>query len=78
MKANKPQWRFRAACVGSHIARRYGLNVVAETYSGHAQHYGYPMRSVGVEWSWRRNTWFVGWELWRAEAKQPLDAERRP
>lgn len=56
-------WRFRVACVGSHIAKKYGLLCVDETHGGHDQHYGWPMRSIGLEWSWRRNTWFAGWVL---------------
>jgi hypothetical protein len=58
------RWSWRVACIKSHIALRYGIHVVDETHGGQAQHYGWPMRSVGVEWSWRRNTWFAGFEFW--------------
>lgn len=57
-------WRFRMVCVATHNALKHGLLFVDETHGGDAQHYGWPKRSVGVEWSWRCNTWFVGWELW--------------
>ena len=62
------RWKWRAACIKSHLAVRYGINVVNETHGGHAQHYGWPQRSVGVEWSWKRNTWFAGFEFWPTNA----------
>lgn len=58
------RWRWRVACIGSHIALRYGFHAVDETHGGQAVHYGWPRRSIGLEWSWRHNTWFAGWELW--------------
>ena len=56
-------WKFRRACIESHFDRLYGARVVDRTHGGHAEHYGFPKRSVGVEWSWRRNTWFCGLEV---------------
>ena len=64
------RWRFRAACISSHVARRYSVQWVNETHGGHAAHYGWPHRSVGVEWSWSHNTWFAGWELWPNDTLQ--------
>jgi hypothetical protein len=58
------RWRWRVACISSHLAMRCGLQFVDETHGGQAVHYGWPRRSVGIEWSWRHNTWFAGWELW--------------
>ena len=63
-------WRWRAACIASHLAKRYGLQFVDETHGGQAVHYGWPRRSVGVELSWKHNTWFAGWELWPNTASQ--------
>jgi hypothetical protein len=63
MTETADHWRFRCACCASHIARRYGAVGVDETHGGYAEHYGWPKRSVGIEWSWGRNTWFCGWEL---------------
>jgi hypothetical protein len=60
-------WRFRRACISSHIDKRWGCVAVAVTHGGQSQHYGWPVRSVGIEWSWRTNTWFIGWELWPAK-----------
>ena len=56
-------WQFRCYCISSHIARRYGVVAVDEVSSGQAEHYGWPKRSVGIEWSRGLNTWFCGWEL---------------
>ena len=58
-------WRFRRACIESHVDRLYGARVVDRTHGGHAEHYGWPKRIVGVAWSWGHNTWFCGWELRR-------------
>ena len=56
-------WQFRRACIESHVDRLYGARVVDRTHGGHAEHYGWPIRSVGIEWSWGHNTWSCGWEL---------------
>jgi hypothetical protein len=56
-------WQYRRACIESHVDRLYGARVVDRTHGGQAEHYGWPKRSVGIEWSWGRNTWFCGWEL---------------
>jgi hypothetical protein len=65
MSENTYRWQYRRACIESHVDRLYGVRFVNRTHGGQAEHYGWPKRSVGIEWSWGRNTWFCGWELRR-------------
>ena len=62
---NGSRWRFRFYCVASRLANEYRIVAVNKTHDGQELRYGWPQRSVGVELYWRRNTWFVGWELRR-------------
>ena len=63
MNENTYRWKFRCACTESHVDRRFGAGIVVRTPGGQAEHYGWPKRIVGIEWSWGHNTWSFSWEL---------------
>ena len=66
---NTYRWQYRRACIESNVDRLYGARLVDRTHGASAEHYGWPKRSVGVEWSWARNTWFYGWELRKSKVE---------